>query len=291
MGIENDNKLINNSSKSEVNAVSVKLAPFWSNSPITWFIHVEAQFSLARISSDASKYHHVIAALPQSAIDSVLDFIEKPPESDLYIGLKKKLIERHSLSEERRIEELLSNTQLGDKKPSDFYRYMKQLAGASNTFGDNLITKLWLRRLPSAINIALIPLINDKKDVSELTDLADKIHDASCTALNVSSIGPIPSTSVMALQVEKVDRLEKEISELKSMVRSYFSNQDHRNQSQSRSRNSSRSRSHNRTRNLQLRPLCWYHFRFGDKANKCNKPCNFQSNNESNASNSHTKNQ
>lgn len=287
MGIDDDNKIISNNVKGELDAISVKLSPFWSSSPVTWFIHVESQFTLARVSSDTSKYHQVIAALPQSAIDSVLDFIETPPESDLYIGLKKKLIERHSLSEERRIEELLSNTQLGDKRPSELYRYMKQLAGVSNTFGDNLITKLWLRRLPSTINIALIPLMNDKKDVSELTDLADKIHDASYTSANVSSIGPTPSTNVMTL---KVDRLEKEISELKSMVRSYFNNEDRRSRGQSRSRNSSRSHSRNRTRNLQRKPLCWYHFKFGNKANKCDKPCNFQSNDESNATSSHTKN-
>lgn len=95
--------------QTDVYSISVKLPQFWSNSPSTWFIQAESQFSISRVSSEVSKYHYVVAALPQDIIESIIDFIQNPPLKDIYLEIKKLLIDRHSLSVEKRIEKLISS--------------------------------------------------------------------------------------------------------------------------------------------------------------------------------------
>lgn len=257
----------------ELQTIRLKLAQFWPSSPITWFVQAEAQFSISRITLDSSKYYHVLAALPQEVVESILDFVQSPPDKDLYAGIKKLLIDRHSQSEERRIERLLSSEQLGDRKPSDFYRSLKILAGNSGAVGDNLIRNLFLRRLPQTMNIALISLSD--KNITELLSIADKIHEAT-------QISNFPSVSTVSnIDSQAQTKIEKEIAELKSIVKrleinSHQSRNHSRNYSFSPSRNRSNFQNRSRSRN---NAKCWYHIRFGSKANKCIAPCNFKTNN------------
>ena len=48
----------------QVAPTSVKLSPFWAESPLLWFVQAEAQFTINRISSDVNKYFHIVSALP-----------------------------------------------------------------------------------------------------------------------------------------------------------------------------------------------------------------------------------
>lgn len=129
----------------EVSHINIKLPSFWPNSPSTWFIQAEAQFSLGRIKKDSNRYNYVVAALPQDVAESIVDILEAPPLTEKYEYLKKVLIERHSLSMERRIKKIITDEEMGDKKPSEFYRKLKQLAGSSGTVGVELIKKTLVR--------------------------------------------------------------------------------------------------------------------------------------------------
>lgn len=244
-----------------IEPIKLKLPVFWLKSPAAWFIQAEAQLSLARISSDISRYNHVLTSLPEDIIESIIDFIQSPPANNLYEGIKALLIERHSMSEERRIEQLLSNEQMGDRRPSEFYRAIKQLAGTSGTIGAKLITNLWARRLPQAINIAIIAQ-GDKPD-SELTALADRIWEASHRP-TISETDSQPS--IVSLQAE--------ISELKTMLSRLSLNRGRSRQRQY-SRPNSTVRTSNRSNSRKNSDVCWYHTRYANKAKKCNKPCSF----------------
>ncbi|XP_017494443.1 PREDICTED: uncharacterized protein LOC108382587 [Rhagoletis zephyria] len=104
--------------RSEICATSVKLPQFWSNCPEAWFVHAEMQFATKGISRDSTKYEFVITALPQEVIANVLDVIQK-----------KVLIDRHSLSEQRRLTKILSDTEIGDRRPSEYYRTLESVSG------------------------------------------------------------------------------------------------------------------------------------------------------------------
>ena len=59
--------------------VAVKLPPFWADSPEVWFAQVEAQFSLARITQDRTRYDYVVAHLDARYANEVLDILANPP--------------------------------------------------------------------------------------------------------------------------------------------------------------------------------------------------------------------
>lgn len=274
-GDEGDDK--KGKAKPELNAVSVvKLQPFWPNSPATWFISAEAQFTLSRITSDVSKYNYVVASLPQDVAESIMDVLQEPPVINLYAHLKKILIERHSLSIEKRIKKLISDEHMGDKKPSEFYRQLKSLAvgDSGTTVGEDLVLKLWLNRLPQVINIALIPHKSDSVD--KLLNVADQVHEAM---LNVSAIegtsarvNQNPFSNSRNVQTDRIEKLEHEIHELKQMISNLNTNYNNGSRSNSRGRSNNRSRSRSRTFNKNGK-LCWYHFKFGECATKCVAPC------------------
>jgi hypothetical protein len=45
--------------------VAVQPPPFYRKSPEVWFRQLESQFVLARITTEVTKFHHTIAALPE----------------------------------------------------------------------------------------------------------------------------------------------------------------------------------------------------------------------------------
>lgn len=171
----------------EVHGVSLKLPPFWPGSISTWFIQVESQFKIYRIVNESTKYNYLVAALPQDIAESLTDILDEPSADTPYSSLKEAIISRNSLSIERRIKKIISDEEIGDRKPSEFYRRLKQLAGSSGTVGDELIKKLWLARLPNLINISLIPFASESID--KILDTADKIWDAMQSTTEVSAIG------------------------------------------------------------------------------------------------------
>lgn len=252
--------------------ISVRLPTFWPKSIATWFVLVEAQFATNRITSDSSKFNYVLAALPIEIADSIMDFLENLPEKELYKNLKETLINRNSISVETKIRQLISDEQIGDRKPSEFYRCLKQLAGTSASVGEDFIKKLWLGRLPNLINIALIP--QSDKSTSQLLETADRIWDAmQNTSASVSSISK-PSTSNIKKQPDPdLKTLYQEISELKNSIANLkFDNRADRGRQRSRSR----SRSKSRNRFNPNGALCFYHYKFGNKAQKCTQPCKFK---------------
>jgi hypothetical protein len=72
----------------EISKVAVRLPPFWAERPAVWFAQAEAQFALAGISSEKTKFHHVISQLNQQYTAEVEDIITSPPQQDPYTKLK-----------------------------------------------------------------------------------------------------------------------------------------------------------------------------------------------------------
>lgn len=261
-------------------SVSIRLPTFWPNSIATWFVQVEAQFTIGRVQSEQKKYNYVVASLPQDVAESLMDVFENPPAENQYKNLKETLIQRHSLSIEKRIRKLVSDEEIGDRKPSEFYRHMKILAGTAANVGDEFVKKLWLSRLPNVIKIALIP--QSDGDLETLLSTSDKIWEAMQNSNSVSAIHTAATSSSKAInrfEEDRFTRLENEIHSLKNMISSMNVN-NHNSRSRSREntegqgRSNMRNRSNSNRRNFDRRgSLCWYHFKYGDQATKCVQPC------------------
>ena len=108
---------------------NVKLPPFWASDPQIWFAQVEAQFTTRRIVAQHSKFAHVVSALQPEIDQEVRDLLLTPPTDRPYEVLKEQLIRRTSESEQRRLQMLLTEEELGDRKLSQLLRKMRQLLG------------------------------------------------------------------------------------------------------------------------------------------------------------------
>lgn len=93
-----------------IDRVAVKPPPFWKADPALWFVQLEAQFALSRITSEETKFHHVVSAIDTEILSHVADLLTAPPRENKYTAIKNKLITVFSETSERKLRKLLSAT-------------------------------------------------------------------------------------------------------------------------------------------------------------------------------------
>ena len=158
---------------------------------------------------------------------------------------------------------------IGDRKPSKFYRTLKQIAGTSDTLSDKLITQLWLRKLPTQIQVSLKTLPNP--EIRTLLNMSDSIFEI----IQSNNQGQIQSVSHMnePHQNDYVTRLENQIKILTEAIQKLNTNTASTSSYRSRSRSRPR-----RNNDSGPNTICWYHQKFKENAKKCIPPCNFTKN-------------
>ena len=230
------------------------MPPFWKERPALWFAQLDAQFELANIEDEKTKFSYVVAHLQEFHAAEVEDIINEPPAEEPYSTIKSELIRRMSLSEEKRVRQLILEEELGDRKPSQFLRHLRSLAG--NIVHDSLLKTLWMQRLPTHVQ-AILQTQSDLA-IDKLATTADKIFEVQPTS--TSSVNALSDS--FQLQ-EKLDAMAAQLQKLQIEIHTL------------KRRNRSRSRSNSRNRSTE-KPFCWYHHRFGSNAKKCESPCSYQ---------------
>ena len=230
----------------DVSAVAIKLPTFWSHKANIWFAQAEAQFSLRGITGDETKYAHIVSALDENSAERVLDILEDPPSADKYNTLKARLLNSFKLSPKDKAAQILDLNGLGDMKPSALADKILALASREdvNAKTNFLIREIFLRQLPAAVR----GHVENKTDVQDLRELA-KIADAHIPALGACSA----ATASRGEDVDYVNAAKQQ------QQRGYAFKPRKPAPSQQ-----------------EEAPLCFYHKRFGDKANKCTMPCTFK---------------
>ncbi|CAG5079414.1 Protein of unknown function [Cotesia congregata] len=199
---------------------SYKLPPFWKNKPQLWFTQIETIFRKRNIRSERSKYDAVVEILEQYAVEEISDIIEQPVNDESYKLLKDTMIKRFSESSERQLHRLLSEVELGDKKPSQLLRQMRDLG--RNQATDNLLKTKWMSLLPSHVTNVL--LVAQNVDLNQQADIADKLMENSNG--NVMEVETTNSQEVHSIKNppakqsdDRLDKLENMILELQKSVR------------------------------------------------------------------------
>lgn len=291
---------------------AVQLPRFWADDPELWFLQVENQFSIHRITSQTRRYELLFQALPPSAISEVRDVLLAPRGDDPYDFLKKTLITRLVASEQRRLQQLLSAEEMGDRRPSQFLRHLQHLLGnKASTLDTAILRELFLQRLPASVRVALVSAHG--LPLSELADLADKIMEAAvvpvatATMINVTDRSPTlvslasdiadlravleKSTVTAAINATEhspsLTSLASDIAELRSAIRQLSCDvaslrhetlrpwPTHDRMSDSRRCPSSSPARRSSPLPRSSEPVCSYHRRFGADARRCVSPCSF----------------
>ena len=135
-------------------AVSLKLPPFWTTHPRSWFAQAEAQFVIRGIVTDDTKYYYILASLDQDTATRLLDLLDNPPEEGKYQTIKARLLDTFDLSELERASQLLHIHPLGAAKPSELMDEMLSLLGSHPPC--LLFKQLFLERMPDDIRTQLV---------------------------------------------------------------------------------------------------------------------------------------
>lgn len=232
--------------------------PQMSNTNIeAWFTTMDFWFTASGIGADKQKMATVLAALDPNVIAQLADVIASMPLTDRYEYIKAKIIEHFADSEQRRLNRLLSELPLGDKKPSELYFEMKRVAG--NTLGDAALKGLWTKRLPEFAQ----PVVAASTGTpAEFTKVADSIVDAMASN-QINNIKARSSDDIKELRAAVVE-LGRKFEKLSVRSRSRSRRATSRNRTQTRP-----AYDNNNTTGDE----CWYHKKYGRNAQKCRSPC------------------
>lgn len=256
--------------------VTLKLPAFWPSDPEIWFAQVEAQFACRRVTAQRSKFDHVISSLAPEYAAEVRDLVLRPPGERPYDVLKEQLIRRTAASEQRRLQQLFTSEELGDRKPTQLLRRMQQLIGDRPGIADSsFLRELFLQRLPPNVRMVLAST-PETPSLDKLAELADKVLEVASPSVSAVGLSPEVSTEIAQLRTE-VSRLQKLVNSLDRRSRSSRS-------ASSSSRHGSSSSHHSPTPTPAVDSpapsLCWYHAKYGEQARKCRPPCDHQLNNQ-----------
>ncbi|XP_026331676.1 uncharacterized protein LOC113239027 [Hyposmocoma kahamanoa] len=278
----------------EVGSISLPLRvpPFWRDRPRLWFASFEAATHDLK-KSQAQLSQMVIAQLDKQDIEQVSDLLFDPPKEDPYKALKARHISVYEESEERQFQKLLSEMELGDQRPTQLLRRMRNLP--RDKVPDPTLRIMWMNHLPPHIRSVLVvsDTISKTAALDELALLADKMLEQQ-REISVVSTSSSPTTLASSSKhqkteyqflVEEIKKLSFEVAELKSSAQHDFRERppaSHYDRFRPRRRYTARrrdttppSRSHSRGQSLSPSPYCYYHKRFGSDARRCTLPCTY----------------
>ena len=198
----------------------------------------------------------------------VRDLLLRPPDDRPYDTLKSQLIKRTAASEQRKLQQLISGEELGDRKPTQLLRRMQQLLGdkLGPAEGNTFLHELFIQRLPANVRMVLAST-DPSMDLRNLAELADKVVEvATQTVSAVSNPHPPPPVNT---EPSDIKHLREEVARLTQLVESLTTRSRRRSPSLPRSRCSGSLA----PSSMPQDSLCWYHRTFGDDAQKCKEPC------------------
>jgi len=117
------------------------------------------------------------------------DIITSQPEDEAYDRLKVELVRRLSNSREQRLIQLLSNEEMGERKPSQFLQHLRGLAS-------DVPDDFWTSRLPPQVQAIFAGQTEDSLDST--SHLADKIFEVTIpTTASISPATPDNTTGLL----------------------------------------------------------------------------------------------
>ena len=152
---------------------------------------MESQFVLAGITNDETKFHHILAAIPEDVA------INLPMGIDNYRDIKEHICGIFQKSKQEMIEEALGMISLDLQKPSFcLMRIQRKLAKCNLTLDDDFIKHRLMQAMPISVKTALSAHL--ELPVEQFAKLADTIYSYSNT------IVATPTPNVFAASAQQI---------------------------------------------------------------------------------------
>ncbi len=125
----------------------------------------------------------------------VRDLLIRPPAVDPYKTLKAQLMKRTTASEQRKLQMLFTAEELGDRKPTQLLRRMRQLLGdRPDLTDDSFLREQFLQCLPPNVRMVLA-YTSDGTGLEQQADLADKVMEVAAPPTAIASVSTPPPRS------------------------------------------------------------------------------------------------
>ncbi|KAH9384318.1 hypothetical protein HPB48_026311 [Haemaphysalis longicornis] len=162
----------------DVAVIQLRLPTLVQEVPHIWFAQVEAVFDLYCVTSETTRFRHLLCNLPPQVADEVAYVIGAPLNEAPYPRLKQSILDGSAASKSARLWHLLTHEELGDHRPSQLLNTMRQLVGASSVVSNcALLKELFLQRLPQSTCIVLAA--KGDLTLNRAAELADRVHDST----------------------------------------------------------------------------------------------------------------
>ncbi|MEE4247140.1 MAG: hypothetical protein V2I33_17135, partial [Kangiellaceae bacterium] len=182
------NPLGDNINQAIVATTSLRPPPFYRNNPRTWFSQLEAQFALARISSQTTQFYHCLANLPEDV--AVMIEID---DAKQYGNLKNAILQAFEKSKTERLEEALGNLQLQGLRPSVAIQKLRRSFLAANlTADDDLLKYRLIKAMPPPVQTALAA--QQHLPLTQFIPVADAVFDVTA-ATSTTPVHAVASRS------------------------------------------------------------------------------------------------
>ena len=150
------------------------LPQYESEDAEAYFCLVDATFAAYEVTDEAKKFLLTMGALTPELRVTAKKIFELEPEQR-YQALKKLIVEKTKKPENQRIQQLLNGAQIGDRRPSDYLQYLRQLMGEKKEENGTILRTIFLNNLPAQMR----PIVAATKALTldDHAETADKIFD------------------------------------------------------------------------------------------------------------------
>ena len=277
-----------------------------------WFSLVENLFKSKKINNPTDKFNAILLVLPHHLQLEAKPFLKQLTSTEdnatgseaVYATFKKKIIELTSVTEDRRLQELLDEAHIGTRIPSQFLTYLRNLQGDAGDANSKILRLIFLRNLPNDIRNIIVS--QGKNDLDAMAQTADLLWEKPNSSVTDTSVRARPSHAVISQPTpdealiqqivklksshkEEASVLHSELRKLSERLESMQSEFEHSIRSLRSELNSLKYQHHHEvsqhppslskatgwTGDDAANPLCYYHKRFGNAAFKCTQPCTF----------------
>ena len=125
-----------------------------NGTPQKWLDFVKLTLTLSGIKASKSLCSHTLSALPSNVLNEIADQIGSlAKDEEPFEKLYNILVNKNKINRRQMLEACLNNTQLGNNKPSDFLRQLKQnleylQPNITNSGSTELLKEFFMRAMP-----------------------------------------------------------------------------------------------------------------------------------------------